>query len=303
MADGVIFGGIEGGGTKFVCAVSDESGTIRTRQRFLTVSPQATLNQTIAFLKNQEVLRGERLAAIGIASFGPVDLNPASEYYGHVTQTPKAGWAFANVAGTVQLAFPDVPVVIDTDVNGAALGEHRWGAARDWDTFVYLTVGTGIGGGVMVNGRTLHGLIHPEMGHVLLPHRDDDPLARGVCPFHPNCLEGLAAGPSLQARWNVPGETLPPDHPAWDLEAYYLAQALVNFMCTLSPQGIILGGSVMHQQQLFPLIRQKVRALLNGYLVHPRLDDLDSFIVPPGLKDDAGVRGAIALAQTALPAG
>jgi len=299
----VLFGGIEGGGTKFVCAVGDDSGEILARQRFPTVTPQTTLHQAITFLKNQEVLRGERIAAIGIGSFGPVDLDPASEHYGHITRTPKPGWAFADVVGSVQLAFPDVPVAFDTDVNTAALGEHRWGAAQDWNTFAYLTVGTGIGGGVIVDGRMLHGLIHPEMGHVLLPRRDDDPLARGVCPFHPNCLEGLASGPSLEARWNVPGETLSPDHPAWDLEAYYLAHALADFMCTLSPQGIILGGSVMHQQQLFPLIRQKVHDLLNGYLVHPRLDDLDSFIVPPGLNDDAGVRGAIALAQAALAGG
>jgi len=257
------------------------------------------MQQSIALLKQQEGLLGAPLAALGIGSFGPVDLDPASATYGYITRTPKQGWAFTDVVGPVRQAF-GVPVAFDTDVNAAALGEHRWGAAQAWDTFIYMTVGTGIGGGGMVRGRMLHGLIHPEMGHILLPMRDDDPLDRGVCPFHPNCLEGLASGPSLQARWDVPGEALPPDHPAWDLEAYYLAHALADIMCTLSPQGIILGGSVMHQQQLFPLIRRKVHALLNDYLAHPRLETLDDYIVPPVLGDDAGVKGALALAMAAL---
>ncbi|MBN2305764.1 MAG: ROK family protein, partial [Anaerolineae bacterium] len=184
-------------------------------------------------------------------------------------------------------------------VNGAALGEQRWGAAQAWDTFVYFTVGTGIGGGGMAGGVMLHGLIHPEMGHILLPMRADDPLDRGVCPFHPNCLEGLASGPAIQARWGAPGQDLPPDHPAWDLEAHYLAHAAATLLTVLSPQGIILGGSVMHQRQVFPLVRAKTAALLNGYLVHPRLESLDDVIVPPGLGDDAGVKGALALALAA----
>ena len=242
------------------------------------------------------------MAAVGIASFGPIDPDPASPTFGLVTTTPKPGWAFTDVVGPVQKAFPDVPVGFDTDVNAAALGEQRWGAAQAWDTFIYMTVGTGIGGGGMLAGRMLHGLIHPEMGHVLLTIRAEDPLERGICPYHPNCLEGLACGPAIQARWDAPGESLAPDHPAWDLEAHYLALALVDFMVTLSPQGIILGGSVMHQGQLYPLVRQKVRALLNGYLVHPRLETLEDYIVAPGLGDDAGVLGSIAVGQAALAA-
>jgi fructokinase len=292
----MLYGGIEGGGTKFVCAVGSEAGEILVSIRFPTVDPTVTINQAIDFFKKQEMLHKEKLAAIGIASFGPVDLNPASEHYGFITRTPKPGWAFADLVGPVTAAFPDMPVGFDTDVNGAGLGEHRWGAAQDWDTFIYLTVGTGIGGGGMVGGKRLHGLIHPEMGHVLLPMRDDDPLERGVCPFHGNCLEGLACGPAIQARWGAPGETLPPDHPAWDLEAHYLALALVDFICTLSPQGIVIGGSVMHQPQLLPLVRAKVKTLLNDYLVHPRLATLDDYLVPPGLGDQAGVLGALALA-------
>lgn len=295
----MLFGGIEGGGTKFVCAIADESGVILADARFPTVDPQTTLSQAITFFKQAEVQHTEPLAAIGIASFGPVDLNPASPTYGHITKTPKAGWSFTNVAGAVRTAFPNLPIGFDTDVNAAALAEHRWGAAREWTTFIYFTVGTGIGGGVMVQGQLLHGLIHPETGHLLLPKHPDDPLARGVCPFHPNCLEGLASGPSLLARWGVPGETLPADHPAWEIEAFYLAHACVDMMVSLSPEGIILGGSVMHQRQLFPLVRARTQALLNNYLTHEALADLEPYIVPPGLGDRAGVQGSVALALAA----
>ncbi|MBN1563633.1 MAG: ROK family protein [Anaerolineae bacterium] len=293
------YGGIEGGGTKFVCAVADDQGTILVRERFPTEDPASTIQRAIDFFTRYQTEQNITLAGIGIASFGPVDLNPASEHYGYITTTPKPGWQFADFAGRVQRAFPDIPVGFDTDVNGAALGEQRWGAAQAWDAFIYITVGTGIGGGAMVNGKPIHGLIHPEMGHILLPMRADDPLDRGVCPFHPNCLEGLAAGPAIAARWNAPGETLPADHPAWDLEAYYLAHAIEAMMCVLSPQGIILGGSVMHQQQLFPMVRQKVVDLLNDYLKHDRLKTFEDVIVPPGLGDNAGVMGAIVLAMNA----
>jgi fructokinase len=187
-------------------------------------------------------------------------------------------------------------------MNGAALSEHP-GRSAGVGYFIYLTVGTGIGGGAMVGGQLVRGLIHPEMGHILLPVHLEDRLERGVCPFHPNCLEGLASGPSVKARWGVPGETLPPDHPAWTLEAYYLAHALVAMFCVLSPQGIVLGGSVMHQQQLFPMVRDQVRQLINGYLVHPRMENLDGTIVPPGLGDNAGVLGALALAVAAHESG
>jgi fructokinase len=295
----LLYGGIEGGGTKYVCAVGDESGQIVARDRFPTRDPETTISRAITFFKDYETRQGEKLAALGIATFGPLDLNPASAYYGYIARTPKAGWAYTDVLGPVRRAFPHIPVGFDTDVNGAAWGEHRWGAAQAWDTFVYLTIGTGVGGGAMVGGQLVHGLIHPEMGHILLPKHPDDPVERGVCPFHPNCLEGLATGPSLKARWGVSAEDLAPEHPAWKMEAYYLAQAAVAMFCLLSPQGIILGGGVMHQAQLFPLVRQQVKDLLNGYLVHPRLENLDDTIVPPGLGDNAGVLGAVALAVAA----
>jgi fructokinase len=237
------------------------------------------------------------LAAIGIASFGPVDPNPASPTYGYVTTTPKPGWTDTDFRGIVGRAL-DRPVGFDTDVNGAALGEARWGAAQGLDTFVYLTIGTGLGGGGLVNGRPIHGLMHPEMGHIRVPHdREADPFP-GICPYHGDCLEGLTCGPAIEARWGQPAPTLAPDHPAWKLEAHYLALGLVNFIATLSPQRIVMGGGVMHQAQLFPLIQQEVQALLNEYIRAPQiLEQIEAYIVPPGLGNLAGVLGAIALAE------
>jgi fructokinase len=189
---------------------------------------------------------------------------------------------------------------MDTDVNAAALGEHRWGAAQGLDTFVYLTIGTGIGGGALVGGKILHGLMHPEMGHILIPHdRDRDPF-KGMCLFHEDCFEGLACGPAIQARWGKPGKDLPDDHPAWPLEAHYLASGLVALIMVLSPQRIILGGGVMQRLHLFPLVRKEVVELLNGYIHQPAiLEAIDRYIVPPALQGQAGVLGAIALAQVA----
>ncbi|MBI5291678.1 MAG: ROK family protein [Chloroflexi bacterium] len=191
----------------------------------------------------------------------------------------------------------NVPIGFDTDVNGAALGEWLWGAAQGLDTFIYLTIGTGIGGGGLMNGKLMHGLIHPEMGHVMLPHdRAADPFP-GACPFHGDCFEGLAAGPAIQKRWGQPAETLPPDHPAWELEAHYIALALAGYVCTLSPQRIVLGGGVVSQPHLLPRIRRKVLATLNGYVQSPQLlQDIDNYIVPAGLGGRAGVLGAMALA-------
>lgn len=293
-----LYGGIEAGGTKFVCAVGAGPDDLRAEVRFPTTTPEETIGRAIDYFKEQAKI--EPVAAIGIASFGPVDPNPASPTFGYITTTPKPHWANANLAGTLSQALGDVPVGFDTDVNGAALGEHRWGAAQGLDTFIYLTIGTGLGGGGLVGGRLMHGLIHPEMGHVRLPRHPDDPYP-GACPFHGDCLEGMAAGPALQGRWGQRAETLPLDHPAWEIEAHYLAYGLVNFICTLSPQRIILGGGVMDQAHLFPLVRRKTVELLNGYVQSPAiLERIDEYIVPPGLGNKAGVLGAIALAQQAL---
>lgn len=212
-----LIGGIEAGGTKFVCAVGSGPNDIRAEHRFPTTTPEETLAQAIAFFQAQEGEHG-RIAAIGIAAFGPLDPNPASPTFGYITTTPKPGWANADVVGVIKTAL-GVPVGFDTDVNGAALGEHRWGAAQDVDTFIYLTIGTGVGGGVMVNGRLLHGLIHPELGHISLPHDWAQDPYKGRCPYHGDCLEGMAAGPAIGERWGQPAFELPADHPAWELEA------------------------------------------------------------------------------------
>ncbi len=290
-----LWGGIEAGGTKFVCAVGTGPGNLRAKVRFSTTTPEETIGRAIQFFQQHH--KKEPLAAIGIASFGPVDPNPDSPTFGYITTTPKPGWAHTDFAGTIRRAL-GVPVSFDTDVNGAALGEHRWGAAQGLDTFVYLTIGTGIGGGGMVNGTLIHGLIHPEMGHIRVPHDWASDPYPGCCPYHGDCLEGLAIGPALEGRWGQRAETLPADHPAWPLEAHYLALGLVNFICTLSPQRIIMGGGVMQQQQLFPLMRREVQELLNGY-IHAAmiLDRIDDYIVQPGLGNLSGVLGAMALAQ------
>lgn len=289
---GVELGAIEAGGTKFVCAVGTPAGDLIHQATIPTTSPEETLKQVIEFLRSH----GRILAAIGIGSFGPVELNPDSSSYGHITKTPKPGWRNFDLAGTVRNAF-HVPVLLDTDVNAAALAESRWGAAQGLNTFLYVTVGTGIGGGAVVEGKILHGKSHPEMGHIRVPHdlsRDPFP---GSCPYHGDCLEGLASGTALEARWKVFPMTLPSDHPAWLLEAEYLALACVNWTCTLSPQRIILGGGVMQQKQLFPLICERVAALMNTYMDMPEsADKLGSFIVPSPLAGKSGLLGALALA-------
>ncbi len=295
-ADSRLYGGVEGGGTKFVCVIGRGPGDIAAETRIPTMTPEATLARTVDFFRAESAARGP-LAAIGVGSFGPVDLREGSPTWGFITTTPKAGWEHTDVAGRLAREL-GVPVAFDTDVNAAAIGEARWGAAQGLDTFVYLTVGTGIGGGGLVGGQPMHGLVHPEMGHMLLPRDESrDPFA-GICPFHAGCLEGLASGPALLARWGEPAEQLPPDHPAWRLEAHYLALAAANLVCTLSPQRIVLGGGVMEQTHLFPLIRQEVVSLLNGYIRAVEiLDAIDTYIVPPGLGDRAGRLGAIAMAD------
>lgn len=293
-----LFGAVEAGGTKFVCAVGSDPHTIAAMERFPTTEPDATIQSVLDFFTRQQESHG-RVQAIGIGSFGPVDPDPDSATYGHITATPKPGWSHTDLAGPLAKAL-GVPVAFDTDVNAAAMGEWRWGAARDLQCFIYLTVGTGIGGGGVVNGQLMHGLVHPEMGHVRIPHDTQRDPYRGHCPFHGDCLEGLASGPALADRWGQPATELPEDHPAWDLQAEYLALALVNFICTLSPQRIVIGGGVMHRQSLYTRIRGNVQQVLNGYVDSPAiLQDIDSFIVPPGLGDRAGVLGALAMGSIA----
>ncbi len=294
-----LFGAIEGGGTKFVCAVGKADGQILSETRFPTTTPKETLARTIAFFQEQNQALGP-LTSLGIACFGPLDPNPSSPTFGHILATPKPGWSGADVVGRLQAAL-GIPIGFDTDVNGAALGEARWGAAQGLSTFLYFTIGTGIGGGAMVEGRLLHGLIHPEMGHVLLPHDTSCDPFPGICPFHGDCFEGLASGPALEKRWGQRAETLPADHPAWELEADYIAIAMEGFICAFSPQRIILGGGVPQQPQLIPLVRTKTLALLANYIQSKEvLENMDRYIVPPDLGSRAGIAGALALAQQAL---
>ena len=289
-----LWGGIEAGGTKFVCAVGTGPDDIRHEIRYPTGSPDETLATAVEFFK----LCGPA-DAVGIASFGPIDPNPASSAYGYITTTPKEGWANVDFVGAVQSAL-DVPVGFDTDVNAAALGEWKWGAARGLDTFLYLTVGTGIGGGGLANGKPMRGLLHPEMGHIALPRDPSVDPFEGVCPYHGDCLEGLASGPAIQARWGTPVEELPDAHPAWELEAHYLGAALASFICVLSPQRIVLGGGVMKHAPLIRAVREETRVRLNGYIQSPAiLEEMERYIAAPALGDRSGVLGAIALAQGA----
>ena len=288
------FGAVEAGGTKFVCAVGTGPEDLPARMEYPTTSPEETIGRVVGFFGEQA--KRDSLAAVGIASFGPLDLNPESPHFGFITTTPKAGWRDVDLAGPIRRALK-LPVAFDTDVNAAALGEHRWGAAQGIATFVYVTVGTGIGGGGMVEGRLIHGVLHPEMGHIRIPHDwQSDPFP-GACPFHGDCWEGLAAGSALEARWGGNCRHLPLDHQAWQLEARYLALGVANLVCALSPQRIVLGGGVMRQPGLFSLVRRHTLELLNGYIrVGEVIDRIDQYVVPPELGDNAGILGAIALA-------
>ncbi|MCA1293823.1 ROK family protein [Paenibacillus sp. alder61] len=286
-------GAIEAGGTKFVCGIGNDRGEIAESISFPTGDPQTTLGRVIAYFKEKQA------DAIGIGSFGPIDIRKDSPTYGYVTTTPKPGWGNFDFLGTLRREF-SVPFGWDTDVNAAAFGEATWGAARGLDSCLYYTVGTGVGIGVYSEGKLVHGLIHPEGGHVLTRRHPDDDFA-GACPFHGDCLEGMASGPALEKRWQVKGHELPADHPAWEIEAFYLAQSIAGAILLLSPEKVILGGGVMQQAQLYPLIREAVKRNLNGYLnAGAILEQIDDYIVPPGLGQQAGLCGALALGLSAL---
>lgn len=246
-----------------------------------TASPESTIAEVIQFFRQHDPV-----TALGIGSFGPID-----RAAGRITSTPKLAWRDFDLVRTLRSAL-GVPVGFDTDVNAAALAEARWGAASRISDFVYVTVGTGIGGGALVSGWLLHGTTHAEMGHLRIPHdRARDPFP-GCCPYHGDCLEGLASGPAIQSRWAATPESLPPGHPAWRLEAHYLALGIANLACTLAPQRILLGGGVMQQAHLFDLIRAELPELLNGYVRVPE-------VIPPQLGSRAGVLGALILAEHA----
>jgi fructokinase len=298
-----VLAGIEAGGTKFVCAVGTGPEDLRAIVTFPTTTPDETLARAAAFVREQEEHAGTAVRAVGVACFGPLGLRRGSPAYGHITSTPKNGWRHTDVVGTLGAAL-GVPVGFDTDVNGAALAEHTWGAGRDRDPVVYVTVGTGIGGGALVNGRVVHGLLHPEMGHGPVRRHPEDRYPGG-CAYHADCLEGLAAGPAIEARWQRPASDLGAVRaPAVAMEAWYLAQLATTVTCVLSPERIVLGGGVMKLAGLLDALRAQTVDRLAGYLEAPAITaHIDEYLVPPGLGDRAGVLGGIALAVRAVEDG
>jgi fructokinase len=294
MADGPLFGGIEAGGTKFICVVGRGPRDFIDETRIETTSPKATLAKVIAFFEPH--CRAGRLSAIGVGSFGPLDLNETSPTYGRLTTTPKPGWQDADLLGGLRAGL-DLPVILDTDVNAAALGEYTWGAGIGLRALLYLTVGTGIGGAFLYEGYALHGLQHSEMGHVRIPRDAGDNVFAGACPFHGACFEGLASGPAIEQRLGRRGEDLSDEDPFWNLEAGYIASALAIYVLVLSPMRIIVGGGVMRREFLLPMVRERLLDLLGNYVLDPRiLEEAASYIVPPALGEYSGVGGALALA-------
>jgi fructokinase len=284
-----MYGAIEAGGTKFVCAVGEESGHITERMTIPTTVPAETMKEVITFFNKYE------LDAIGVGSFGPIDVNPQSPTYGCITSTPKLAWSNFPFVKVLKEAFQK-PIGFNTDVNAAALGEAIHGAARGLDSCLYITVGTGIGAGAVVQGKLLQGWSHPEMGHILVRRHPNDQY-QGKCPYHGDCLEGLAAGPAIEERWGEKGIHLVDRKEVWDLEAYYIAQSLMQYILILSPKKIILGGGVMNQKQVFPYIYKHLKQLLNDYVSLP---DLSEYIVSPGLGNDSGITGSLLLAHQAF---
>lgn len=289
----MLFGALEAGGTKMVMAIGDEKGKILEQKSIQTTTPEETMPQIVAYFKEKAAKEG--IKALGVGAFGPVDVVKGSATYGHILNTPKLAWRNYDLGGTLKMEL-GIPIGLDTDVNGSCLGEMTYGCAAGLDSVLYLTIGTGIGAGIAVGGKLLHGMLHPEAGHILITKNSHDP-GNSVCPYHDACFEGLASGPSIEARWGHKATELADKTIVWELESDYIAKGLVNMILTLSPQKIILGGGVMHQEQLFPMIRTKVAALLNNYYTTKELMDMDNYIVPASLKDKQGIMGAVRLAQ------
>ena len=292
MAEQQLIGALEAGGTKMVCATGYADGTVLEREQIATTTPQETVEAVNAWFADKGI------AALGIGAFGPTAVNPASPQYGKILETPKTAWRYFDLLGTIQNEL-NIPCGYDTDVNVACLGEVTFGCAQGLTDVVYLTIGTGVGGGIYSNGELHHGMLHPETGHVLITKRTADTYA-GRCPYHKNCLEGLAAGPAIEERWGRKAVDLADCPEVWELEADYIAQALTGYVMTVSPEMIILGGGVMHQEQLFPLIRKKLKEYINGYIVTDELADMEHYVVPASLHDDQGIMGCLELARRAL---
>jgi fructokinase len=297
MSNSDRFGAIEAGGTKVICGWSDESGNILSECNIPTTKPPEVIEKITEFFAAVSDSGRIQPVGFGIGTFGPVNLNEKSASYGTILNTPKTEWIGANFLVPVRKLFPKTPIVVETDVNAAALGERRWGAAQGLDDLVYFTVGTGIGAGIICHGKPIHGLAHPEVGHIRIPRSEEDRRAfPGICEKHGDCLEGIASGKALQARWGKPSEELSEDHEAWEIETDALAWACLNMIVTVSPRRIIIGGGVSQASWIFPKIRQKVVFQLNGYVDVPEITErIDEFIVPPLLGQAAGLKGALAL--------
>ncbi len=288
----MLYGALEAGGTKMVVAVINEKGGILERASFPTETPEKTMPILIQWFSKW------RPDALGIGTFGPADLDESSPTYGYITSTPKLAWRDYNILGAFKEAL-NIPIGFDTDVNAAALGEASFGCMQGLSDGIYITIGTGVGVGVLSNGKLLHGMLHPEAGHILLSMNPNDPF-EGNCPYHRTCFEGLAAGPAIEKRYGKSAKELADVPEVWELEAEYIAKALVNYIMILSPKKIVLGGGVMHQEQLFPIIRKKTLELLNGYINTKELGSIDQYIVPPTLNDNQGILGCAKLAELAI---
>lgn len=292
-------GAIEAGGTKMVAGIGTEDGKLLDRISIPTTDPETTFGALIGYFDKAKD-SGTPIAAIGIGSFGPVDLNKNSKTYGFITSTPKPGWANTDFAGYFESKL-GVPVGFDTDVNGAVLGEVTYGTSQEATCAIYITIGTGVGVGVYYEGKLIHGMMHPEAGHILLMKHPKDNF-EGSCPFHGNCFEGLAAGPSIQKRWGKPGVELADNKLVWEIESFYIAQAIADYICVYSPDKIILWGGVMHQEQMFSMVRKQVKEILNGYISTDVImnTDLSDYIIPPSLGENPGILGALKLGIDAI---
>ena len=290
-----MFGGVEAGGTKFICVLADSRGFIKARADIPTTTAEETLAAVKEFFIQRTPEFGD-LVALGIVSFGPLDFNKQSPTYGYITKTPRPGWSNINLLGYFRDSL-NILVEVETDVNSSAMGEFSEGAAVDCENFVYVTVGTGIGAGIFAGGKLMQGISHPEVGHMMIPQVKGDAGFSGSCSFHQNCLEGLASGTAIQKRWQTHPKNLPPEHPAWDLESQYLAVMCVNLTWMYAPEKIIFGGGVMTRDFLYPKIRTNLKKLLSGYAHDVALSDMDRYIIPTALGGDAGITGALALAR------
>lgn len=286
-------GAIEAGGTKMVLGVFDHSLKVLTRTSLPTTIPEETIPAMITFFREQKV------DALGIAAFGPINLRVSSSGYGIILNTPKLAWQRFPFLSAFEEALK-IPCEIDTDVNAAALAESHIGAAKGLLNCLYFTIGTGIGGGLFSEGQLVHGLMHPEWGHVLLSRHEEDPLLRGVCPYHPNCVEGFASGPSMQTRWGIPAKDLPDEHRGWEIEAFYLGQLCAIALMAVSPEVILLGGGVMHKESLLPKVRRYMMKFVNGYIDQEQIPDMEAYIKSPALWPDSGLIGAALLAKKAF---